>query len=249
MLHTLRKISWTSLQIYLASKTHAIRSFPGRVVPVKVCYLRSLEPEVMMLRSGESSNLSSLPFLSVHVPLRKAEFGVTELRRLVGYASVTIGEHLLTMHVMFRLVGLLEGLRNHIDPHDASQFESQFNRLFELSGGVRSTSANKPEHETTAAQTFRRIKATCEEEIMRVRQYYARLPFSKNIHSYLGSLTGYLDFIVPLATVVCNFKTFGRVPVYVMLDDADNLPRHLQRVLNSWVSTRSTHVVCLKITT
>src|ERR1700684_4036795 len=62
----------------------------------KSMLLRSLEPEVM-LKTKRAATLKDLPYLSIHVPLRKAEFGVTELRRLVGYASVAIGEHLLSM--------------------------------------------------------------------------------------------------------------------------------------------------------
>jgi hypothetical protein len=213
----------------------------------KSMLLRSLEPEVM-LKSGKVTTLTALPYFSVHVPLRKAEFGVTELRRLAGYASVAIGEHLLVMHVMFRLASSLEGLAERIGAADAIRFRERFDRLFELCGGAAAKPSIKRK-KTTPRQIFSAVKAVCEEEIIRVRQYYARLPFSDTRQLYNGALVGFLDFLVPLATIVSQFGAFSPTTLYIMLDDADNLPQHLQRVLNSWVSTRSTHVLCLKITT
>ena len=113
-------------------------------------------------------------------------------------------------------------------------------------GGGQATLKPK---EVSSAAVFERVKAVCEAEIVRVRQYYTRLPFSEAKHQYEGALVGFLDFIVPIALAVSKFEIFGKMPIFVMLDDADNLPQHLQRVINSWVSTRSTHAVCLKITT
>jgi hypothetical protein len=208
--------------------------------------LRSLEPEVM-LKTKRAATLKDLPYLSIHVPLRKAEFGVTELRRLVGYASVAIGEHLLSMQVAYRLAALLESLAASIEVSDAVRFSSHFYRLFKMGGGnpeIADTGG-----EAASVRLFERVKTTCEIEIIRVRQFYTRLPFTAEKQTYQGALVGFLDFLVPLASEVSNFTAFSRVPLFIMLDDADNLPQHLQRVINTWVSTRSTHAVCLKITT
>jgi hypothetical protein len=212
----------------------------------KSMLLRSLEPEVM-LKIGRAANLKDLPYLSVHVPLRKAEFGVTELRRLAGYASVAIGEHLLSMQVAFRLATLLESLANSIETNDAVRFSTQFDNLFKMAGGKLKFAHALAE--SSATNLFQRVKLACEAEIIRVRQYYTRIPFSTEKQTYHGGLAGFLDFVVPLASEVTKFSAFSSVPLFVMLDDADNLPLHLQRVINSWVSTRSTHAICLKITT
>lgn len=210
----------------------------------KSMLLRSLEPEVL-IKTAKAESIASLPYLSVHIPLRKAEFGVTELRRVGGYASVAIGEHLLSMHVMYRFAALLYRLGNNIDGEDARNFAEEFVRYLELGGGSAQISVEK---NTTACDTFAELRRVCEEELIRVRQYYTRLPLSGDVPPYKGALIGFLDFLIPLMTAASSFKVFKGIPIYLMLDDADNLPIPLQRVLNSWVSTRSTHVVCLKIT-
>lgn len=172
---------------------------------------------------------------------------MTELRRLRGYPSLAVGEHLLTMQVVFRLADALENLANSVSVKDAQLFADRFTKLFSLSGGA--TLTWNVEASATSSYVHRLVKTACEEEILRVRQYFKRLPFDVNVQPYKGALVSFLDFLVPLATVISKFDTFNKIPVFIMLDDADNLPQHLQRVLNSWVSTRSTHVVCLKITT
>jgi hypothetical protein len=256
----------------------------------KSMLLRALEPKVM-LALGEIRNIKELPFLSIHVPLRKVEFGSPELQRLAGYARLAIGEHLLTMQIVFRLADSLATLEEMILPDDAEKFCSEFNRLLSLSGRKTAGTdaeaaawAQLPSPPAVAALTafleaypdgahseaaqnqlaalrlassgrggskriFDAIKSVCEEEIINVKQYYTRLPFEQQVQPYHGALTGFIDFLVPLSMVVKAFASFNNVPLFIMLDDADNLPQHLQLVLNSWVSTRSTHVVCLKITT
>ena len=213
----------------------------------KSMLLRSLEPEVM-LRSERISRIEELPHLAVHVPLKKAEFAVPELTRLAGgYASIAIGEHLLVMQVMFRLAGTLENLAHLIDVTAADGFLKRFIRLFLISGGT----IHKDDIQDSANHNsaFSQIGRICEREIMGVRQYFAKLAFPDGDRQYRGALTGFLDFLVPLAKTVGSLKPLPDVPVFVMLDDADNLPVDMQQIMNSWVSSRSTHAVCLKITT
>lgn len=213
----------------------------------KSMLLRSLEPQVLLI-TKKCESLNDLPYLSVHVPLRKAEFGVTELNRLSGFASVAIGEHLLVMQVIYRLTELLVAIGESIPLSDAKAFSARFVELFTMSGGTVDTGI--AEKAGGAVSLFSSLNNICENEIISVRQYYTRLPFYKEIQDYKGALVGFLDFLVPLATVISNFSIFRQIiPLFVMLDDADNLPKHMQRVINSWVSTRSTHVLCLKITT
>jgi hypothetical protein len=210
----------------------------------KSMLLRALEPAVM-LASREIQNIKQLRFFSIHVPLKQVWFGSPEFQRLAGYARLAIGEHLLTMQIVFTLVSSLGVLHEQISLDDARKFRAEFNRLLSLSGGK----AADTDPDGASSTIFATVKSVCEAELIKVRQYYTRMPFEPQVQPYHGALTGFLDFLVPLSMVVKRFASLNDVPLFVMLDDADNLPQHLQRVLNSWVSTRSTHVVCLKITT
>ncbi|WP_027053694.1 hypothetical protein [Mesorhizobium erdmanii] len=213
----------------------------------KSMLLRSLEPRVMMLRGDGAKTLKDLPFLAVHVPLKMADFGAPEINRYKGYAATSIGEHLLIMHVMLRIAQLLESYSEEISEASADIFLARFEDLFGISGGG-AVASDRP-GAVGKGQQFRRIARTCEVDIVAVRQFFVRAPFKQGEVDYDGALTGFLDFLVPLAEEVGRMDELPTVPLFVMLDDADNLPIPMQRVLNSWVSTRSTRSICLKVTT
>jgi hypothetical protein len=211
----------------------------------KSMLLRSLEPEVMVKRT--ECTLKTLPYVGVHVPLRQAEFAVPELTRLKGYARYAIGEHLLTMHAMFRIASLLCRLASEISEQEAAEFAEYFFVLFGASGG--GISPPRTTREAPAQAALRHVGEVCEQEIRKVRQFYTRQPFDGEPEPYQGALTGFLDLLVPMTRELRRLGSFGDAPIFLMLDDADNLPGHMQRILNSWVSSRSTDAVCLKITT
>ena len=213
----------------------------------KSMLLRSLEPEVM-LRLGRAKTIAELPYFSVHVPIRPVEFLTPEIAKLEGFGKFAIGEHLLSMHAAFRMFRLLLTLVNHIDVANAEELAKLFRNLAEADGAEGAHWAENPVGDGSAGW-LRAVCACCDVELRRIRQYYTRLPFAQEKAVYEGALTGFLDFVVPLAEKVRTLPNFPDVPMFLMLDDADNLPQHLQRVVNSWVSARATHSVCLKITT
>lgn len=210
----------------------------------KSMLLRSLEPRVMILQK-KSDSLKVLPFLAVHVPLRKADFGAPEINLHKGYAVNAIGEHLLAMHVTLRVAELLESFSADIPVKSAELFLRRFEELFRVAGGATDTSLSPAD----PVSPFRQVARICETDVFRVRQYLVRYPFQKGDADYEGALAGFLDFLVPLAREIRQLDGLPNVPLFVMLDDADNLPIPLQRVVNSWVSTRSAGDICLKVTT
>ena len=66
---------------------------------------------------------------------------------------------------------------------------------------------------------------------------------------YEGALLGFQDVLLPIAKALQSRALLPNRPVFVLLDDADNLTEQQTRVLNTWVSYRSTDVISLKIST
>ena len=81
-------------------------------------------------------------------------------------------------------------------------------------------------------------------------EYLRRNAFSQGYQSYDGPLLGYRDFLFPM---LCGLKRLSVMPqgkpIYVLLDDADNLNLLQTQVLNTWVSYRTGSDVSFKIST
>ena len=213
----------------------------------KSMLLRSLEPEVMV-KAGNADRILDLPYFAIHVPLKRSEFSIPELSMLAGYASTVIGEHLLVMHAMYRAARQIQVFADEISTESARRFWLRFNELLAICSG-KIPQQTDGSHLSDSQMAISEIVTVCEREIMKVRQYYVRLPFETGLRPYDGPLTSFLDFLLPNAEAIKKMDGLPDVPIFLMLDDADNLPMDMQRILNSWVSTRSTNSVCLKIST
>ncbi|MCC5968320.1 MAG: hypothetical protein JJU15_00030 [Pararhodobacter sp.] len=203
----------------------------------KSIMLRSLERQVQLLMSAESRE--KLPFFAVHVPIKREFFGNPEFLRLNGWKATTVGEHLLTIHAVQYLCDAL--FENNITLTDTSKAE--FSGLWEDCGGGEDVKA------IDAWENFGDASRFCERETRRVRQYYVRLPEVGESDVYRGALTGLSDFLLLIVRTLINEGSLVDGPVCFMVDDADNLPEDLQRVLNSWVSARVAKLACFKVTT
>lgn len=203
----------------------------------KSIMLRSLERQVQLLMGDESRE--ELPFFAVHVPIKREFFGNPEFLRLTGWKATTVGEHLLAVHLVQYLCEAL--YENGAELTD--QLRSEFLGLWEDSGGTNCS------EEILSWKNFEDASRFCERETRRVRQYYVRLPEVGESDVYDGALAGFSDFVLLFVRVLILEESITDGPVCFMVDDADNLPEDLQRVLNSWVSARVAKLACFKVTT
>ena len=204
----------------------------------KSIMLRSLEQPVQDLLDSDDGD--ELPFFAVHVPIKDVFFGNPEFHRLSGWKSTTVGEHLLSVHMVHFLFQGLSNVGGDL-PADAL---SVFKELWRDCGG-------DAELESIASATaFSELARFCDRETSRVRQYYVRLPDEQEADIYTGALASYNDLLLPLAKALKGIaRAISDRPICFMVDDADNLPEAMQRVLNSWISTRTAHTICFKVTT
>lgn len=72
--------------------------------------------------------------------------------------------------------------------------------------------------------------------------------FGKHV-DYDGPLLGYYDFFLPVIKRLRSFSFMPKGPIYFLIDDVDNLNTSQTKVLNTWVSYRTTDVVSFKLAT
>lgn len=203
----------------------------------KSIMLRSLERQVqILLNDGDTSEV---PFFAVHVPIKQSFFTNPEFRRLDGWKSTAVGEHLLSVYALQHLFDTLHN-NSYLLSDDIS---SQFLELWEDCGGKSEF------NEISHSLSFSDLSKFCEREARRVRQYFVRLPENEEADIYSGALIGFTDFILPFSRFLLGTEGLPSEPICFMVDDADNLTESMQVVLNTWVSSRASKYICFKVTT
>lgn len=210
----------------------------------KSMLLRSLEISVMA-NINKVDHVSNLDHLGVHVSLRKEDFGITEYIQLFGAEGAALGEHLLVMSICYHLFrGLHESVHLMTDDH-IDKLIDVFSEYYCDSGGDK-FSINK---DSSHSDKLHRLQRFCERSGSKIRAY-AKSKLTRNSDSaYTGPLCGFRDFLLPLIDEAKYIKYLPDKPVFIMLDDADNLPKSMQRIINSWISMRVYPKLCLKVST
>jgi hypothetical protein len=208
----------------------------------KSMMLKYLEPSVQ-LYAGKAKSIEDLEFLAVHVPFKVAELNITDLGRLEGDSNLYLSEHVMLMHISSLLLNLLANLFDN-DNDKKSDICQFYNNVF-----IRLMSNAGVTTEEGRSQTFKTMAEICDEERQRTIYYLKRLAYNPIYIPYQGALCGYVDFFQPLSQSIKALGFTPSGPIYLMLDDADNLSERMQKILNTWVSCRTTQYLCLKIST
>ena len=216
----------------------------------KSMMFRYLEPDCQQLATDKT--LEQLPFFGVHVPIKSTRLNLTEIERLrESHAEPLIAEHYMVLVVMNRCI---DALRRAGVPETATNVaaldnfcRSTFPNLLKIVGHEGELS----EIETNADidQLLSWLELTLSISLGELASYLKKIAFPGAELFYEGPLGNFVDLLCPFVNALRGLPFLPNSPVYLLIDDADNLSTTQTIVLNEWVSTRSTADVCLKVST
>ena len=217
----------------------------------KSMMFRYLEPDCQML--ARNCGLAELPFYGIYVPVKNTELRRTELRRLEDqHADVLLNEHFMVIGFAAKAFSSLEGLQIPEPSREAlGQVHALVNEHFAglLRGCGYEGDTPHADNDATPEACFSKLKKACEDIQSNLNLYFKSLAFSQSPVPYHGPICGYMDFLFPLLCRIAELTFMPEGPIFFMIDDADNLSLTQTRVLNTWVSTRTSSRVSLKIST
>jgi len=217
----------------------------------KSMMLRQMTPDCMMLSSGKS--LVELPYLGLYATIKSTDLDLSDFERIHNqYAGLVLAEHTLSLFVASKALQSLsehmgESLNNEAAKQAIEKTCSQFViKKLKSVGGVFSVSADLKSTQDVLRQSIKAI-----DEVYGVISSYIRnIGLTETYTPYTGPLVSYRDFLFPFLCELTQMECMPkRKPVYLLLDDADNLSRIQTQVLNNWVSFRTGNKVSFKITT
>ena len=204
------------------------------------------------LRLAETRPVRDLDFFAILISIKNTELNLTELRTLSGRGvDAILNEHFLTMFVASKVFSYVATL--DIDPEDehAASVAAFINDVVSdrlARCGLRDDLSPSGDHQHTA-NAFALLGDLFDRLYHSVGQYIKRLFPGTLAPRFDGPLCGYLDFLHPVLQAMSRLPFMPKGPVYLLMDDADTLSTVQTRVLNSWVATRTSHDVSIKIST
>lgn len=207
----------------------------------KSMMLRYLEPTVQM-KANKCTSPTGLDFFAIHVPIKTSNLSRIEFSRFEGAPYFILAEHMLVMHCLVKISETLAKVCNESCKSDELQvfFEKSFLNRLRLKQSIP----------TSCQNYFREMISIAESIYNEAQTYISKHAFIKeDILPYEGNLFGWLDFLVPFIKDLQSLSFIPNKPFFLMLDDADNLEENMQKIINTWVSTRVIENVCLKVST
>lgn len=213
----------------------------------KSMMLKMMTPDAQCLTLKCSFN--DLPFYGAYLSIKATEVNAAEYSRIEGEPSgFILSEHVLITKI---LSALFVSIRHHsnfikLDAKPQEDLESfATNTLYKRLRYVGWDHTPEKSDEITIDSI---IDIFDELQADTVR-YIKRRAFSKEYCPYNGPLLGFQDVLLPVVRALRDISILPNCPVFFLLDDADNLTLQQTKVLNTWVSYRSTDLVSLKIST
>lgn len=225
----------------------------------KSMMFRFLLPDCQLI-DKKASSYCELPFLSIHIPIKLTSINNPEFDLIKDYGTYIFNEHILTLYFSEFVFDSLSKLnyQNISNPDSIIKeigefYESSFKRKLKLCGWIEPK--NLKFHPRTIEEAFNNIKQICSDLFVEAKQFLKRNV--QNISSphlfqpvqYNGPLLDYLSFLYPLLKDLKRVSIFPNKPIFLLVDDADNLTESQIVVLNTWVSYRTNSEVSLKIST
>ena len=192
----------------------------------KSMMFRYMMPDCQMLKTGNKA--CDLDYFAVYVGIKQTNINNTELERLSNHATLIINEHLLSTFVIANVLGSIRQtfnleLNNYTD-EIRSFYRNTFVGVVVQSGFEGDIDAKCDDCDGDSL--FLRMIRVVESMEQECKKYCNRLALNRDLATSLFP---------------------QEKPFYILIDDAGYLNLAQTKVLNTWVSYRSTKDICLKI--
>lgn len=209
----------------------------------KSMMLRYLQPDCQCLKNNKK--ISELDYISIYVPLKDTNFKIAELSFFDNnHAGNLFNEHLMITHCLLKMLRCLkDNVDSSIDIDRLKTFyRKDFLYILDLENDIEYESLG-------SSDLFDLMLRKVNEVYKSTIDYITQCSINEKILPYSGHLYDYNYFFIPLVECLSNSISDDGITFYLLLDDAHFLSLSQTRILNSWVSSRTSRKVSLKIST
>lgn len=192
-------------------------------------------------------DFSDLPFWGICIPIKNESFVKIELNRLERYANEIFNEHLMVLHFGMKVYNSILNNKNALGCIDQVELFDYYKNIF-LQFIDPDIIGERLANNTYDTNTILENIVSLLKNLYNMASGHSKkYAFSSEIFTYNGPLFDYQDFLIPLLTELVRVKGFPAGTIYLLIDDAHILSIAQTRVLNSWIATRTSGKISLKV--
>lgn len=217
----------------------------------KSMMFRFMLPDCQELK--QEKPLREHEYFAIYVPIKQTSLNIVDLERIQRHANLLLNEHLLVTYIATKTFNSVAQIvaSGPFDSPEVRQEVGEFYKFFIRK--VRESGYNKEIGpllaDSSAKSIFEEVESLCFRLKNDVDQYVRSISFSEEPLRYNDSICVYLDFLYPLLDRLRQLSFMPEGPIFLLIDDADNLSSTQTIILNTWVSYRTSAHVSLKIST
>ena len=212
----------------------------------KSMMLRFMAPDCQMLHLNIP--LQQLPYFGVYASIKATDLNLSEYSRFKDkFAEIIFAEHAMAVFFAAKTIQAIDsaiskGTLEKDESKQIGKFCSHILHRLKQAGWT-------PAPDYASPTSFAEVMDLLSELYRKTVMYLRMVSFKGEDVPYTGVLLGFHDFLLPLFKDVSNLTFMPNGPIFLMVDDADNLTEKQTEILNTWVSSRITGSICLKIAT
>lgn len=216
----------------------------------KSMIFRYMSPDCQIL--VQAKKVKELDYFGIHIPIKEGQLDKTDLSLLNGkHGEYMLNEHFMVTNFsikIFEKLSEIEFEETEENLKDLKEFfETTFKEYLSFSRWNKSYEVSKKK---SCKEIFQFIKMIFS-EINREFSYtfIPQLTDNEEMGSYNGPICLFNDFLLEILKSIKDLKIMPEGPIFLLIDDADNLNETQTKILNTWVSSRTSKYVSFKIST
>lgn len=223
----------------------------------KSMMFRYMKPDCQVLVDENSNKLETprsiteLNYFGIYVPIKKGHLNKQDIKLNDKHGEALLNEHYMVIH--FSLYIFKEFSEVNFSDNDENRnsltdfYNNVFNKFLKYAGYNKT---NDIDIGLSLPQIFEEIINTLRDISSEFQQsYIKKLIGATGPVPYNGTLLLYTEFLFEVLKAFRKLPFMPTKPIYLLIDDADELMIVQRKILNSWVSLRTTNEVSLKIST
>jgi hypothetical protein len=223
----------------------------------KSMMFRYMKPDCQSLVDSSGSPLSKprrlkeLDYFSLYIPIKKGHFDKTDIRLNDRHGEALLNEHYMVTQFAiiifkeFEQVGF-DNTKTNLQQL-AKYYKEIFVKLIKYSGHDSTIEENVFKNVNDVFASIINILKEISKQFQ--HGYIKRLIGISEPLPYNGPILLYSEFLFELLREFRKLDLMPDKPIFLLIDDADELNVIQRKILNSWVALRTSNEVSLKIST